>query len=610
MFDIARSEWQRYRWWVLAYALAHLLVLVFFNRITDLGQQSLNVHRVFAGCYALTGVLLGLHQMGTWRRPNQWLNLLHRPIAPRHIGTALLMAGGAGLILAVALPIVLTVAWQAWGTTRVIDPRHGLLPFSALLVAVCGYAVGAYGMLANRRYAASALVLLFWMGTAQASGWDAIGVQMLVCASGIALVLVAFRPDLGAPPRGFASTLLVALPVQMGIYIGILLLAFLTELLWIMLGTHPANMATPPHGGFTETERMAPRERVLAGLAGATFDDAPLWREQVALSDVHLLGRQVGELPVREAMSNDTIAEFNDDDARIRWTFSHASMRYEGRNIADECVGTLGVGDDGRAFPAVATVADALPGMGRGDKTIIAGNVLYRYVSSVRRIVPRIALPDGEYLLGVTPVGGSLMVLGDKAVYVFDGRHLADGDDLLTARQRIAMPGLPGNLTRAELVEMVDGYLLSFTFAWHASDMQGVPPYQTVLRVNDAGKVTPVGTRTMGADYPPLHRYRGWWPSPAMHALRDVAMHLFAGSDPLSRTDAPPIPDTMRALAAALMLASLVAGAWLVRRRRMPMAVGVAWTVACGAVGLPAVVSLALIVPVGERETADVPATA
>lgn len=611
MLDIARSEWMRYRWWFLAYAIAHVLVLVFFNRLVDLGQQPLNVYRLFAGVYALTGLLLGLHQMGTWRRPNQWLNLLHRPLAPRRIAIALLATAGAGLAVSIALPTLATVAWQAWGTARVVDPRHVMLPLGGWLIALCGYAVGAYGMLANRGYAASALVLLLWIGSAHAAGIGAIGVQLLACACGIAMVLVAFRPDLGAPPRGFLPTVLVALPVQVGVYVGILLLAFLAELLWIMLGTHPGNRVTPPHGGYTETERMAPRERMLAGLADATLADAALWREQVALSEVHAMGRLFVDLPVRGAMSDGVDAEFDDDDARVRWTFSHAAMRYEGRNIADgRGAGTLGIGTDGQAFPAIPTVTDPLPGMTHGDVTIVAGNMLYRYASSVRRVVPRIALPEGEHLLGVTPVGGSLVVRGDKAIYLFDGRHLVDGDGVLAPRQRIAIPGAPGDLTRAELVEAVDGYLLSFTFTWHASDMRGVPPYQTVLWVDDAGKVVPVATRTMGSDYPLLHRYRSWWPSPAMYVVREVATHLFADADPTQRTDMPPVPRDVRLWAAMGMLASLLAGAWMVRRRRMSVTAGAAWMVACGLIGPPAVASLGVIVPAAEHDTANVPATA
>ena len=59
----------------------HLGALVFLARMVDLAQQPPEVYYVFGAVYALTGLLLGLYQMGGYRRPNQWLNLLHRPLA-------------------------------------------------------------------------------------------------------------------------------------------------------------------------------------------------------------------------------------------------------------------------------------------------------------------------------------------------------------------------------------------------------------------------------------------------------------------------------------------------------------------------------------------------
>ncbi|MDF3982941.1 hypothetical protein P3W24_15320 [Luteibacter sp. PPL201] len=611
MFDIARAEWGRYRGWIAAYAIAHLLLLVFFGRIVDLGQQPLTVYRAFAAGYGLTGLLLGMHQMGTWRKPNAWLQLLHRPLAPSRIAMALVVTATAGLVVAVALPVALTLAWQLWGSARVVDPRHGLLPLSALSIAACGYLAGAYGMLADRRYAASGLVLLLWIGASQATGVGALGIQALACACGVGLVLAAFRPDLGSPPKTFATMLLVTVPVLFGAYVGILLLGFLSELAWIMLGSHPANMALPPAGGFTQAERMTPRDRLLAGLAPATLGDVPLWREQVALSDVHAIGRQVGELPWRGQISNPGGNGFDADPTRVHWTFRHATLRYAGRHVTDgTSAGTLGVGLDNMPFPAVASVAGEFPGGAAGDRAIVAANTLYRYVASVGRVVPRIALPGGEFVLGITPVGGSLVVLGDRALYVVDGRHLADGEGLVSPRQRVPLPGMPGDLSRIDLAELVDGYLVSLTFTAHASDPFGIAPFQTVLWVDDAGKVTPVATRSLGEDYPAAFRYRGWWPSPAMYALRKAGTQLFAHADPTQHADASPLPDTVRTLAASSMLASVFAAAWLARRRRLRPASALAWITACGVIGPPAVVGLMLIVPMPEHVPASVAAIA
>jgi hypothetical protein len=147
------------------------------------------------------------------------------------------------------------------------------------------------------------------------------------------------------------------------------------------------------------------------------------------------------------------------------------------------------------------------------------------------------------------------------------------------------------------MVELVDGYLLSFTFSWRAYDMRGAAPYQTVMWVNDAGKVTPVATRALHQDFPTFYRYRKWWASPAMYSLCTWATQLFSARDPLETNATPPIPEDMRALATAIALAALCVGGWLAWRRVPRLPARIVWTLACGVVGIPALISLMLLVP-------------
>ncbi|MET0256489.1 MAG: hypothetical protein ABW193_11855 [Luteibacter sp.] len=601
MRDLFKAEWLRYRLWTPIYAVAHLLALAFFMRLVDMGQQPLNVFRIIGACYVLSGILLGLHQYGTWRRPNQWLNLLHRPLAPRRIAAALLGAGVVAIVSGVVLPIAIALAWQAWGTAHVVDLRHLLMPIAAGLLACAGYLAGAYGVLADRRYASCALVFLFWLFAAQASGPQLLVVQGIACAWLLALVLVAFRPDLGTAPRSPAAVALTAVPVQMTAYLLLLLVGFVGELAWIMQGTHPVNMTTPPHGGFVETERMSGRDRMLAGLDGATIEQAPVWREQVALSDVHEIDRELPGVAARQEMSNTAPTAFDDAEARLRWTFSHDRMRFEGARLTDgRHAGERGIGAEDAAFSAIATPAGALPGMGKGDVALLAGPTLYQYVASVGRIIPRLTVDDGERLLGTQALGGSLVAVSDRALYVFDGRHLLDAPAPVRPRQRVAIPGSPGDQTRTDMVELVDGYLISFTFSRRAFDMLGAPPYQTLLWVDDTGKVVPIATRALNADFPVFYRYRSWWASPLLYTLRERATAWFATPTPYREYATPAVPSSMRWLAAALSLVSAVSGAWLAWRRALSLRARLTWTIACAVVGLPALASLVLIVPRAE----------
>src|SRR6478752_5441956 len=107
MFDYLKAELLRFRAWALAYFLLHLAVLGFMTRVVDLAQQPKFVYQVFAAAYALSGLLLGAYQMGSYRKPNAWLNLLHRPVPGIRIAGGLMLAAATLLAVAVLLPMLI-----------------------------------------------------------------------------------------------------------------------------------------------------------------------------------------------------------------------------------------------------------------------------------------------------------------------------------------------------------------------------------------------------------------------------------------------------------------------------------------------------------------------
>src|SRR5213595_1836243 len=112
MLDYYKAELLRFRAWAFAYATLHLLVLGFLTRVVDLAQQPAFVYRMFAAVYGLSGLLLGAYQMGNYRKPNAWLNLLHRPIAHPCLAAALMLAAATLLALGVLAPALLAAGWQ------------------------------------------------------------------------------------------------------------------------------------------------------------------------------------------------------------------------------------------------------------------------------------------------------------------------------------------------------------------------------------------------------------------------------------------------------------------------------------------------------------------
>lgn len=589
MSDLFKSEFLRFRLWAVAAAAVHAGILGFLTRLVDLAQQPMQIYQAFGVSYAVLGTLLGLYQMGSYRRPNQWLNLLHRPLHRLRIAGALGGAGAVLLFVAVALPIALAALYQDTMTARVVDLRHWLLPLSAWLVALVGYAAGSYAMVANRRHSFAVAVVPVLLMFAQASGLAMLAVQLSVLAFLAALVAIAFRPDPVAMPRGFAAVAATALPVQLGAYFLLWMLGFAFELGLTVSGTHPLNMPVPPKGGYIEADRADGKDSLLLGLVGSRDPEAALWREQVALSDV-VTRYPLRKLPKRGELGNVAPMEFDDGERNLHWVFKHDGMRFVGRGALDgRARGDLGVGDGQAAFPA--------PTLAYADGYLYNANAAYQYDGEQQRIFERVRLPRGEAMASPPePAGDNLLALSDRAAYFYPGREAANGLDLLQPLLRVPLPGAVGNLSRMDAIELLDGYLVSFTYTWGVWSGELQHPFQQVLRVDGDGRVREVARRALRHDLPVAYTARTWWLSPALRALCLGAQDLYAAPDPL-RAPPQPVPRGMAWLALACCVLSLLGAVWLSARQAHSPRGRWAWVLLCGVVGLPALASLWLMVP-------------
>jgi dienelactone hydrolase len=592
MLDYIKAELLRFRAWAIAYAALHLVVLGFLTRVLDLAQQPLFVYQLFAVVYVLSGLLLGAYQMGNYRKPNAWVCLLHRPIAHRRLALALMLAAALLLVLGILLPALLTAAWQEAMTARVVDARHLGLALSAWLLACVGYLVGAYAMLANRRYAVAGFVFLFALLLAQATGPGVLLLQGLALAWLGAMVLASFKPDLAAPPRGAKDTLVLALPLQAAMWCALLVLTFGQEFVWVAMGTHPNNPAVPVAGSVKEADSLTSAELMAAGLRGNRSPEAALWREQAAISDVQRVRHNFDRLPRRHELANLAPMEFDDATRRVRWVFSHDDMRFHGVTLAEQrAAGTLGV---------LGQAPFEQPPLPVGNNMLVTDGALYQYDEEAGRILPRARLPTGEHVIGFGEAGDRIAVLGDRALYLYDARDLNTGDGLLQPRWRVPTPGRAGLLADVDVMELLDGALVSFTFTNDVFYGRG-QPFQALVRVDDRGHAAEAGRRELPSGYSPLYLQRAWIASPLLHALKQHVLGWFAGYQ--SKFDVAPRtqPRAVLALAAALLALSALLGAWRVRRTTLSPPARLAWIAACGLVGLPALLALWLLYPPRER---------
>lgn len=599
MWSLFKVECVRFRTWGLIAAAVHLCALGFGTRLVDLAQQTLPVYRAMGGVYALAGVLLGLYQIGGYRRGSHWVTLLHRPVPSARIALTLCAAAGVVLLIAVLVPTLLLAAWQQGTTARVVDLRHWLLPGSAWLVAMAGYLAGAFWALRGPRPALAAVALLAWLAFADASGVAMLAVELIVVAWLLALVLCAFRPDVEATPRGPLASALLALPLSAGAYLVVLLLLFGLEFVWIAQGSHPLNTAVPPRGGHTEVERMDPRARMLKALDEAGPPDLDRLEAAVQASKPQGLAVRLRAPPQRNALANPAPLQFDDPERRIRWTFSHDRMRLQGEHLLDgHAVGTLGIGPRGDAFPNVVLPIGHVPGLPEDDRVLLAGEGLYRYDSADRNIMPLVGIRAGESITGAGRIGGRWVLMSDKALYVFRAGASTGDAPVADGPTRIALPGSNARLSSIDLVTLGDGVLICLVYSELAHTEDGARPTLALLRGFDDGRPALLHSRVLSFDYPAVHRYRSWWPSPALHAALRQEQGLLA---PASRLSAAPIPMPIVILAGCLMLASALMATYWARRRGLSGPTRFAWIVFCAALGLPGLAAFVLMKPSSRR---------
>lgn len=594
MWDLFKAEVLRFRSWAIAYAALHLVTMGFLTRVVDMAQQPVLVYKAIGGIYVLTGLLLGVYQMGGYRRPNAWLHLLHRPLSPGKVAASLFGAGALLLTISVLLPLLFIAGWQQWMTARVVDMRHLLLALSGLLLALCGYFTGGYTMLGNRRYSVCALIFLALLFSSNAVGIGALALQLMVLVWLAAMVYFAFKPDLSALPPGSLGVIATAAPLQLAAWFALLLLGFGIEMLWIVHGTHPNNLATLVPGSAKEADNAEGKDLMLAGLSPSTAAEAPLWREQAAISEIFTMRANLGRLPVRNELTNLAPMEFDDDHRRVRWVFSHDRMRFSGYYLADgRAAGQLGVDGDG-AFP--------LPPLPGPKGTLFDRRTVYMYDGDEKLILPRARVPEGETIAGFERIGERVALLSDRAVYVYDAGQLQRDDGVLKPQYRVPVPGRTGTLQRIDLLELLDGYLISFTYTRWRHNGDG-PSFQQIQKVDEKGQVTTVARRELATGYGSVYRYQSWFPSPVLFAVQRAVVNLFSAYQPETDLDRQPIPRPALALAGVLMLGSLLAAVWRTQRVAISLPARIAWVIACSLLSVPALASLWLMYP--PRETLD-----
>ncbi|TBR40243.1 MULTISPECIES: hypothetical protein [Dyella] len=591
MVDLFKAEWRRFMRLACIVGAVTLFLLAFMTRMVDLLQQPLLVYRVGAFIAAFMGILLAAVQMAMHRRPNAWLYLLHRPVAPAGIAMALSGAAACALFVAIALPVLLALLGVEWMTVRIVDARHWLLPMCGWAIAFASYLTCACIVLAPRRGMVFLLCLPLAM-LAPFSGVYALLVQLAVVALAGGVLLAFFKPNLQGMPRSPIAHVTVIVLMQIGVTIALYwALTLGTEFGLMAIGRHPLN-GIPPSGGYAEAERADSATLLRHGIGLAPAH--ALLREQAGIAEQAAWGPGVANYPRYGQISAPMPLEIEDETRHVRWSFSHDHGAFHGIRLTDQSdAGWLG--RDG-IVQGTLTDADRFeqPPLVFEDRYLITEHQLYQFDANDQSMHLRVNFPDDEHFTAAPKtLGGRVMILGSRRLHMVNAHDLTQQRDVLHDEYVLPLDGAIDNMGRVDVAELLDGYLVSFLHG-RQSYHQDVAAWQTVYRIHEDGRAELLNRRELGRDYPVWFRHLGWWASPVYYGLQ----HRLGW---IASDDAEGLPTSIGMMIATLGLLCLAATAWWLSAVRMSRTSRLTWIVANGIVGLPGLIACLLLYPSRER---------
>jgi CubicO group peptidase (beta-lactamase class C family) len=577
MIELYKAEFRRFARWALGLGVLHAAALFLLDRSFPWMRDDGEMAVVAAFAFAAAGAIFGFYQSAAYARMNQWIALLHRPLAPWRIMAAVSGASATLLSAAVAIPLLLFTAALTLQAGRVVDARHWLLAPAGALFALIGFGIGSYLALAPRRYGWTALVPAFVLIVSSLGTGPAALLLPLVIVAVLALLMAgAFKPDRSLPPSKPGLVAPTAGVAALSLYF---LLIGGSGLAWQLglaaVGRNP-EMNAPPPGGVVEASRAASNDLIAAGLAAAPGPEAAAAR--MKLRGVAAMRLPVGleKMPARGELTNAGPIAFTESRTGIQWTYSHDRNGFLGLRLMDRrAVGELRPAGGFEAPPLLS-----------GDGSMIAGGSLYRLDPRSGTLGRRLRLSAGEAIVAKPVLAGPVVaVLGDRALYLAD-RSLLEGGRVSTAKIAVPLPGMIGDLQRLDMAHLGDRTILSFLFG--RDSIEGpTSAWQTLVSVAPDGTVRTLAQRSLHPDYSEVLRFRSYWLSPALRALAGAGGEIGSGSAWTLRRAPVEVPAGIWIAAALLSLGAAAATALLAVRRRLAARESAAWTLAALAFGLP-----------------------
>lgn len=600
MRNLFTMEFLKHLHWMIVAALLHLLVLYYLFSI-GIPFTTGTVASMWVIAICIFGGGFGVVQVWQHKRSNEWIYLLHRPVAPARIHLALTLAGTVLLSLAVILPATLMLFVIDVIGMNGIEARHYLILIFAGCAVLTSHGLGQFAVLGHSRLAFLGFLLIFSYIYQPFVNADRILTPLFLLLAASCLAHVSFKPDLAKPPTTRMPLVLTELPVHLGCY------ALLMVALTIVASVSPRTTDSFWHyvgpDALSEVNQLDGQDKMAFALQQSSHPDAEFLQQQVRLGNiVTVINGNGARLPTRYQLPFvDSKHSLFDARRNVLWIFSHEDLLYKGVNTntgrAEGWLGPTGF-HKGPELPEVRF--DDVP-LAANNDYLVDSHHIYQIDWRASAIRLRYTSNGTGRFWDTLTIGDSITTLfADDALYIFSTEDFLDFEGSLMTRAildiRSLLPMQDGQTYH--IVELINGYLVA--------GLAGLPSFANapdyiahgkaslqLYRTGHAAQSELVANVPLASDFSLLALHAPLVVAPGLSMLTDLFWGL-KFSKPLERT--LPIlyaalpPWVLPAIALVFVLSAALT-ARLLRSSALPPHLKFTWILLSAFSGLPGLLS-------------------
>ena len=527
MFELYKSDFLRLRKWSL---IALVLLIVVYHLLARFGFWDIlhrNMGIILTAAFIALSLGFGLLHAILWRSKNNWVFLIHRPIAPQQIYFSLLASGVSAICLTIFTSLMITTIGFDVLSEKVVDARHYLFALYITLLSIASYLVGTLTVLHRSKFVIMSFYCLavVFFPQPQNTFWQFFPLIMLLIAL-VYLNVQCFKPNLNQPLDSPLAQGLIATSMS---YAFVVVLILSTTLFYhlplALMGSHPDM------GAEDGSMRLVWQDNRKNGVAYVLENsEHPLARhygEQAKLADARNVPLGRWQLPRHHQLARyDNSNALYDNERGTVWKFSHDEMLLIGFDpVTQKSIGAIGMNGylSGVEQASTDDLFPLVPHLS-GGQFLSTDQAMYLVDFESQTLITKHQLDDQETYTSSLWVGQhGAAISTTEQVFIFDTATLSDPYSSLHVDYQFDLPKSVENAENAFSYNIADGYVILFIgMHYYGFDRPGAEVFVTRLD----GSFERLGGREFTVfDHPDWIRHYNFMVSPVIYVTEKLLMH-------------------------------------------------------------------------------------